>query len=306
MIPRRQPWNAWGYPGIALLALGITTVSAHGQAASGLATAGPAKAAIEQWFAGGRDLVCSDVNGVDQACDAGRILTLRTFYDDAGTGLAFVTYTPAVGNAVSLAVGQFRHSGLGWTFVRKVEGVYGEGPTGVTFDKGAASFSMAALMPGDARCCLTGTQRYRIDLASGRVTAGARVAAAGPPPTPAAPSLGEPKGTAYTHNGSIVLVDERAGEIRYDDPRPGMRGAVRKGTLLFKGTFAAGGPVSGTAYAFKAGCEPAPYAVTGTMKGSDIILRGMAPRRDPDSCAVTGVSASSGHAVLRFREYGDL
>ncbi|MGU3420826.1 hypothetical protein [Methylobacterium sp. D54C] len=306
MIPRRQPGNAWGYPGIALFALGITTMSAHGQVAGGLATAGPAKAAIEQWFAGGRDIVCTDVNGVDQACDAGRILALRAFYDDAGTGLAFVAYTPAVGNAVSLAVGQFRRAGPDWTFVRKVEGIYGEGPTGVTFDKGTASFSMAAFMPGDARCCLTGTQRYWIDLASGRVTAGARVAAGGPPPNPAAPVVGESKGTAYTHNGSLVLVDERAGEIRYDDPRPGMRGVVGQGTLLFKGTFAAGGPVSGTAYAFKAGCEPAPYAVTGTRKGSDIVLRGMAPRRAPDDCAVTGMSASGGHAVLRFREYGDL
>lgn len=305
MIPRRQPGNAWGYPGIALLALSIMTVSAQCQAANGLATAGPAKAAIEQWFAGGRDIVCTDANGADQACDAGRILALRALYDDTGNALAFVTYTAAVGNAVALAVGQFRHAGPGWTLVRKVEGVYGGGPKDLTFEKGSASFSMAALMPGDARCCLTGTQRYRIDLASGRVTAGARGAAGGPPPAPATPSVGEPKGTAYTHNGSTVLVDERAGEIRYDDPRPSMRSVVRQGTLLFKGTFAAGGSVSGTAYAFKALCEPAPYWVTGTSKGRNIVLRGMAPRRDPNGCAVTERSENGAHAVLRFREFGD-
>lgn len=306
MILPRRAGNAGKYLAIAFSALAVTTASVQGQSTGGLSTAGPAKAAIEQWFAGGHDIVCTDATGAHQACDVGRILALKSSYDEAGNGLAFVTYTPAVSNAMALAVGQFRHAGSGWTFVRKVEGIYGEGPKDVTFDGGAANFTMAALMPGDARCCLTGTQRYRIDLASGRVTAGPRVAAGGPPPRPVTSPAGEPQGTAFTHNGSIVLVNERAGEIRYDDPRPGMRGVVRKGTLLFKGTFAMGGTVSGTAYAFKTGCEPAPYPVTGTIKGPDIVLRGMAPRRAPDSCALTGASASGGHAILRFREYGDL
>ncbi len=85
-----------------------------------------------------------------------------------------------------------------------------------------------------------------------------------------------------------------------------MRGVVRKGTLLFRGTFAANGAVTGTAYAFKAGCEPAPYTVAGMSRGSTIVLKGRAPRRAPNSCAVTGMSDHGAHTVLTFHEYGDL
>ncbi len=258
---------------------------------------------------GARGPTCTDAAGSETTCDLGRVLAMRVKYDaGVGQALAFATYSPAVGNATALAIGHFRRGERGWTLVRTIQGVYGEGPLDQSFEGGRASVTMRALMPGDARCCLTGTQRYSVDLTTGAVTAGPKMPST---PTPAsggrrfAPRPEGYEGATYLHNGSTVLIDERVGTIRYEEPRPGMRGVVRKGSLLFKGVFAETGTVSGTAYAFKAGCDPAPYAVTGTRKGADLVLRGLAPRRDPNGCAVTGSSAS-GHAVLRFHEYGDM
>jgi len=117
----------------------------------------------------------------------------------------------------------------------------------------------------------------------------------------------------YDHNGSVVTVDERSGEIRYQRPKRAIAGTVRPGTLLFKGTFrekagpgeSAHGTVEGTAYVFKKGCAPAPYRVSGTYDAWTITLSGAAPRRDPRSCAILGISNASPHAVLTFEPLGD-
>jgi hypothetical protein len=77
--------------------------------------------------------------------------------------------------------------------------------------------------------------------------------------------------SAY-HNNSEMLVSEwKDGtvEITYDHPRLGL--AVAQGTILFRGA-RDGARYSGTAYTFKAGCPPAPYAVMGVKdpkKGDD-------------------------------------
>jgi hypothetical protein len=114
--------------------------------------------------------------------------------------------------------------------------------------------------------------------------------------------------SAY-HNNSEMLVSEwkdATVEITYNHPRPGL--AVAEGTLLFRG-IRQGARYSGTAYTFKAGCQPAPYAVTGMKdpKREMIVMTGAAPRRDPHSCDVTGESAQSGSAKLVFdtKFYGD-
>jgi hypothetical protein len=114
--------------------------------------------------------------------------------------------------------------------------------------------------------------------------------------------------SAY-HNNSEMLVSEwkdSAVEITYNHPRPGL--PVAQGTLLFRG-IRDGARYSGTAYTFKAGCPPAPYAVKGikNQKTEMIVMTGTAPRRDPYSCGVIGESAQSGHARLVFdtRDYGD-
>jgi hypothetical protein len=102
------------------------------------------------------------------------------------------------------------------------------------------------------------------------------------------------------HNGSVTLFTRNNGhvEIRYETPRPGL--AVREGTLLFSGTYDQLGYYSGTAYTFKQGCEPAPYAVAGKDSGPGIVLVGVAPRRDPHSCAVTGDAVNGKNSRLVF------
>jgi len=106
------------------------------------------------------------------------------------------------------------------------------------------------------------------------------------------------------HNGSRFLITKDtvtktrgAVEIRYETPRAGL--PVKEGQILFSGTTDYRGSYKGTAFTFKAGCEPAGYAVTGADAGPGIILTGLAPRRDPNGCAVIG-SSNSRHSRLVF------
>lgn len=114
----------------------------------------------------------------------------------------------------------------------------------------------------------------------------------------ALPATAQEMGPLF-HNGSRTLFTRNNGhvEIRYETPRPGL--PVREGTLLFAGTYERG-YYSGTAYTFKRGCEPAPYAVAGKDSGPGIVLVGVAPRRDSRSCAVIGDSASGNNSRLVF------
>ncbi|MEI5663424.1 hypothetical protein WBO78_00650 [Bosea sp. CCNWLW174] len=116
-------------------------------------------------------------------------------------------------------------------------------------------------------------------------------------------------GSLWNHNGSTVLVDEARGRIVYDEPKAAIAGTVRSGTLLFEGRFN-GKRISGTAYVFKKGCEPAAYPVSGMMEdnpngfGSRIVLTGPAPKRDKASCAIIG--STGAHSRLVFEEAGDI
>ncbi len=116
-------------------------------------------------------------------------------------------------------------------------------------------------------------------------------------------------GSLWNHNGSTVLVDEARGRIVYDEPKAAIAGTVRSGTLLFEGRFN-GKRISGTAYVFKKGCEPAAYPVAGMMEdnpngfGSRIVLTGPAPKRDKASCAIIG--STGAHSRLVFEEAGDI
>lgn len=110
----------------------------------------------------------------------------------------------------------------------------------------------------------------------------------------------------YEHNGSVMdwFMTGHTVRVTYSVPRPGLQDAgVREGTIMFEGTVdgGRGGRYEGTAYAFKAGCRPAAYRVIGYDEGPDrIVLRGPAPVRDREGCAVTGYSATSPHARLIF------
>jgi hypothetical protein len=103
------------------------------------------------------------------------------------------------------------------------------------------------------------------------------------------------------HNGSqAVWSKDTKGrvEIRYSMPRAGL--PVKDGDLLFEGNVDTGGTYTGTAYLFKAGCAPAPYAVQGKDVGGDIVLVGQAPLRKSGGCELVGSSAGGRNSRLVF------
>ncbi len=134
------------------------------------------------------------------------------------------------------------------------------------------------------------------------------MAPAAPKASPAGQRLGNNgkpfDGYTWFHNGSDMLVDEAYGEIRYDKPKASIAKAVKPGDVLFRGTFHKDGTVEGTAFAFKVGCEPAPYPVKGrypnpaTFVNGRMVLAGPGPKRKADSCEVERLTSSSGHSRL--------
>jgi hypothetical protein len=104
-----------------------------------------------------------------------------------------------------------------------------------------------------------------------------------------------------THNGSAMRLDIIDGAVRiyYVRPRDGLGAVVRNGTLLFDGRIS-DGRVEGSAHTFKSGCQPAPYAVRGSLRNDTLVLHGPAPRRVRNSCAVAHLDAGSGHSELVF------
>lgn len=110
----------------------------------------------------------------------------------------------------------------------------------------------------------------------------------------------EPTGRPWMHNGSMVMVDPSTGIIAYLEPKASLRPSIQPGTVLFRGTLKPGGRASGTAYAFKEGCPPAPYTVRGRYSDRDfrLTLRGAGPVRR--GCEVVGYSERSPHAALSF------
>jgi hypothetical protein len=106
----------------------------------------------------------------------------------------------------------------------------------------------------------------------------------------------------WDHNGSVMWTAQSDGLIVYAEPRASIQDVVRKGSVLFRGNpFLQGERLEGTAYAFKKGCSPAPYAVRGgySRDNSTITLRGAGPIRK--GCEVVGYSERSPHAVLKFK-----
>ncbi len=104
----------------------------------------------------------------------------------------------------------------------------------------------------------------------------------------------------YEHNGSVIewYVLRDTIKATYSTPRPGLETAgVRPGAVLFEGVYEAG-RIVGRAYAFKAGCPPVGYDVIGEELRGLIVLRGPAPHRAPNSCAVVSYLANSPHARL--------
>jgi hypothetical protein len=98
-------------------------------------------------------------------------------------------------------------------------------------------------------------------------------------------------GSSWTHNGSVMTLSSNGDSRRfvYQQPREGMLDVgVSPGTTLFEGS-RQGNRYSGTAYIFSPGCNPAPYAVSGTVSNDErtIVMRGKAPRIN-DGCGIKG------------------
>lgn len=90
----------------------------------------------------------------------------------------------------------------------------------------------------------------------------------------------------YDHNGSLMEIEFCDGGsvvIEYVEPRPGIaKVGVESGTVLFKGSQAGDGKVSGKATIFDAKCGPLAYPVAGEAEGDGLILKGAAPIRGSD------------------------
>jgi hypothetical protein len=106
----------------------------------------------------------------------------------------------------------------------------------------------------------------------------------------------------YDHNGSMMKMAFEYGLIVYEEPKASLAGIAQKGTILFRGEpFTEGGRLKGMAVAFKKGCPPAEYPVTGTYSRdrTTVTLSGAGPIRE--GCTVVGYSTKSPHARLVFK-----
>lgn len=106
----------------------------------------------------------------------------------------------------------------------------------------------------------------------------------------------------YDHNGSLMKMAFEYGLIVYEEPKASLAGIAQKGTILFRGDpFTEGGRLKGMAVAFKKGCPPAEYEVTGTYSRdrSTVTLSGAGPVRE--GCNVVGYSTRSPHSRLVFK-----
>jgi hypothetical protein len=113
----------------------------------------------------------------------------------------------------------------------------------------------------------------------------------------------EVNGSVYDHNGSMMRIDVEKGIIVYEEPRSALANVAQPGTVLFRGKIGYPRPglkITGTAYAFKQGCTPAAYPVTGrySADNSEIILTGAGPTWNGCSYALT---SRSKHSTLRFK-----
>lgn len=106
--------------------------------------------------------------------------------------------------------------------------------------------------------------------------------------------------TALGHNGSTIMMTRKGHQLTmtYSGVRPGL--SVQVGSTLFSGTITDRNEIQGSAYTFKRGCPPAPYAVSGVQTNNEIVLRGGAPVRDSSGCAVVDYDDSAPSATLRF------
>lgn len=115
----------------------------------------------------------------------------------------------------------------------------------------------------------------------------------------------------FFHNDSLMGMDHRRGVITYQRPKKSIAGTIKPGMVVFKGEpwsqYDSQRTIKGTAYAFKKGCAPAPYPVSGGMYMSwhTVVLKGAAPIWAKTGCAIEDYSFKSPNAVLKFESMYD-
>lgn len=230
-----------------------------------------------------------DLNG-DDVSDA----ILSTRYADCATAPAPFAFFGSSGEAtrwvVSVPGGRFE----------TLEFVYQK----VEVDRSRGAPHITLSLPGGI-CGLDALDRCRrvFQLDGSRVVASAWPdGQARPEPTKAtaSPAASDPVPVMTAdHNGSVMEI--RDDRILYAEPKASLRGIVRPGTVLVEGKWT-GDRFAGTAYAFKKGCPPTPYAVSGAKVERpgqlDLVLKGAGPIRK--GCEVVGHSERSPHSKLVF------
>ena len=176
----------------------------------------------------------------------------------------------------------------------------------VEIEEAAKPLRITVFLHGSA-CGKVGAEtcRHAFQLDGARVVASAwpdGQARAEPTKASASPAASDPQPVMTAdHNGSVMEI--RDDRILYAEPKASLRGVVKPGTVLVEGKWS-GDRFSGTAYAFKKGCPPAPYAVSGAKVERpgqlDLVLRGDGPIRK--GCNVVGHSERSPHARLVFEK----
>lgn len=97
----------------------------------------------------------------------------------------------------------------------------------------------------------------------------------------------------YSQEGSLVDVQACRGKltIKYTQPRQELiKRGVSNNSMMFSGSTQPGGAISGHALAFDTGCAAVAFAVTGSRRGSSIILQGQIPVRD-NTCQISRFQA---------------
>lgn len=100
----------------------------------------------------------------------GKVRSLETtpFFGDYNSdgkddALVFAYYDDRNGgNSTSLDVFLFKGTGRRFSFVKKIQDVYGTAPRMVRFSPGTIKVTLTTLGPNDPRCCPTATKEYVI------------------------------------------------------------------------------------------------------------------------------------------------
>lgn len=114
------------------------------------------------------------------------------------------------------------------------------------------------------------------------------------------------KGPEFWHNDSLMVADPKRGLIIYKKPKKSISNSVKPGDVLFRGRpwdlYESEPGMQGTAYIFRKGCAPEPYAVSGGQRQSwhTLVLRGEAPVRAKKGCDIVSKTRQGGNAELIF------